>query len=90
MNSHGPDARELKLRYLLGVLAAILIALVSVSCGKKEEGPVSIILYGFMGSREQGLNDVYIIKEESNYVKFRLGDTIYTHSGKYLIMRATQ
>ena len=80
------------LRRVFGVLL-VLVSVAGAGCSRNDE-PVTIILYGFMGRPEQGapqwITGAYVIKEESNYVKFRVGDQTYTHSGKYTIMRQNQ
>jgi hypothetical protein len=71
----------------LALLGVFLVA----GCGQeeKERGPVAMVLYGFRGwdpDTPTRISEAYVIREESNYVKFRVGDRIYTHSGRYLIV----
>jgi hypothetical protein len=61
-----------------------------MGCGQKEERAQSVWLYEYRGLPQRGFSDVTIYERRTGYIKFRVGDQIIEHSGRYTIQNTVQ
>lgn len=60
------------------------------SCGQSKEPAQVVWLYDYRGVPRAAFQDVTVYEKRTGYIKFRVGDQVIEHSGRYTIQNTVQ